>query len=249
MIEVNENAEQILANEQKPRFDPLRLSKLDGFSEVDVSSVVDDDIKKLVDTHTGKVGRPKKPAQPFDMVEQQEDGSIVVVKQRGQPKKEMQLLKKGLVAEETLKKIAETYYHNPDWKTVAVLTGHTAEFLMTFARTLKFHELLVQCRADLDRKEEASETGIIGKALEEIHDRVIHGDDILDSKTGQVVKVKMKGKELASVVKTMHNIRQTTRGEANSRTESVAPTDKLNKIAEQFARFSAAREINPKEDY
>ena len=106
------------------------------------------------------------------------------------------------------------------------------------------HELLVQCRAELDRKEEANETGIIGKALEEIHDRVIHGDDILDSKTGQVVKVKMKGKELASVVKTLHNVRQTTRGEANSRTESVAPTDKLNKIAEQFQKFAATRTIN-----
>lgn len=247
MLEINDNADKILQEERQRRFDPQKLDKLAGFPDVDVSSIVDDDITALVETHTGKVGRPKKPASPFDVVEQQEDGSLVVVKSRGQPKKELQLMKKGLVAEETLYQIARTYYYNPDWKAVAVMTGHTAEFLMTFARTLKFHELLVQCRNELDKKEEASSTDIIDKALEEISDRVQHGDDILDSKTGQVVKIKMKGKELASVVKTIHSIRQTTRGEANSRTESVNPADKLSKIAEQFTKFASARDITPEE--
>ena len=107
--------------------------------------------------------------------------------------------------------------------------------------------MLAEIRASLDKKEEAKETDIIEEVLEQIEDRVRNGDHILDSKTGEVKVVKMKGKELASTLKTIHNVRQTTRGEANSRTESVNPADKLKSLAEQFAKFASARDITPEQ--
>lgn len=253
MIEVNENIEEILAEEANEhpskgkRFDPLRLDRIPD--TIVPEKLVADNIEDLTKKQpTGKPGRPKNPPSPFDLVELDENNHLSVIKPNGRPSRELALLKKGKVAEETLLNIAKAYYFNPDWKTVALMTGHTADFLLTFSKTLKFHDLLAKIRQDLDAKEQADETKIVETALTEIQDRLNHGDDILDSKTGKVVKIKPKAKELASILKTVHNIRQTTRGEANSRSESVSQADKLNKIAEQFMKFSAAKTIEHDKD-
>lgn len=246
MIEVNENIDELLQDEEESkkhkRFDPLRLDRIP--ETILPEKMVADNIEELTkQQRTGKKGRPRNPPEPFDLVELNENNHLSVVKPNGRPTKELALLKKGKIAEETLLNIAKAFYFNPDWKTVALMTGHTADFLLTFSKTLKFHDLLAKIRQDLDAKEQADETKIVETALVEIQDRLSNGDDILDSKTGKVVKIKPKAKELASILKTVHNIRQTTRGEANSRSESVSQADKLNKIAEQFARFAAAKTI------
>lgn len=250
MIEVNENIDEILAEEatnKGKRFDPLRLDRIP--ETILPEKMVADNIEELTQQQrTGKKGRPRNPPDPFDLVELDENNHLSVIKPNGRPTKELNLLKKGKVAEETLLNIAKAYYFNPDWKTVALMTGHTADFLLTFSKTLKFHDLLAKIRQDLDAKEQADETKIVKAALTEIQDRISNGDDILDSKSGKVVKIKPKAKELASILKTVHNIRQTTRGEANSRTEAVSQADKLNKIAEQFARFAAAKTIDQEKD-
>lgn len=246
-LEINPRAEEILREEEqrkKSTFDPQKLDKLNEFPNLDIASLDDTQLKTLIETKTGKPGRPKKPVDSFDIVSIDEDtGAISKATPRGAPSKELRALKNGKVSEETLYKIAECYFRNPDWTTVALLTGHTSDFLMTFSRTFKFHELLAEVRASLDKKEEAKETDIVEEALSELEDRVKHGDHILDSKTGQVIVVKMKGRELASTLKTIHSIRQTTRGEANSRTESISASDKLKDLADQFSRFASAREI------
>lgn len=257
MIEVNENIEEILASEEEEkkvkkggkdvRFDPLRLDRIPDV--VIPEKLVADNIEELTkQQRTGKKGRPRNPPSPYDIVELDENNHLSVIKPNGRPSRELALLKKGKVAEDTLLNIAKAYYFNPDWKTVALMTGHTADFLLTFSKTLKFHDLLAKIRQDLDAKEQADETKIVKAALTEIQDRIHNGDDILDSKTGKVVKIKPKAKELASILKTVHNIRQTTRGEANSRSESVSQADKLNKIAEQFARFAAAKTIDQEKE-
>jgi hypothetical protein len=250
MIEVNENIEQLLAEEAntekiRRKFDPLHLDRIPEIPIPD-KIVVSDNIEELQKKVIKGRGRPKNPASPFDIVEVDEQTHMLnVIKPNGRPSRELNLLRKGKVAEETLYNIAKTYYYNPDWKSVALLTGHTADFLLTFSRTLKFHDLIAKIRQELDAKEQADETKIVETALTEIHDRLQHGDDILDSKTGKVIKIKPKAKELASILKTVHNVRQITRGEATSRSETISQADKLNKVAEQFARFAASRDITP----
>lgn len=248
-LEVNPRAEEILKeDQQRKQFDPQKLHKLNDLPNLDISSLDETQLQTLVQTKTGKRGRPKKAISPFDTVEvDEESGAISKVVVRGAPSKELRALKTGKVSEETLYNIASVYFRNPDWTTVGLITGHTADFLIAFSRTFKFHEMLAEIRASLDKKEEAKETDIIEEVLEQIEDRVRNGDHILDSKTGEVKVVKMKGKELASTLKTIHNVRQTTRGEANSRTESVNPADKLKSLAEQFAKFASARDITPEQ--
>lgn len=249
-IEINPRADEINAEEAKKRgFDPQKLHKLNEFPNIDISSLDDTKLNALIETKTGKRGRPKSAAKPFDTVDVDPDtGAVKVVNGRGAPTKELRALKQGKVAEETLYKIAECYFRNPDWTTVALLTGHTADFLITFSKTFKFHELLASVRNDLDKKEEAKETDILETALKELEDRVRNGDHILDSRTGEVRVIKAKGKELASIIKTVHNIRQTTRGEANNRTEAVSAGDKLKSLAENFAKFATATEIVQEKD-
>lgn len=250
-IEINPRADEIINAEEarKQVFDPQKLHKLNEFPNIDIASLDDKQLQTLIETKTGKPGRPKSAAKPFDTVEVDETtGAVKVVNGRGAPTKELRALKQGKVSEDTLYKIAECYFRNPDWTTVALLTGHTADFLITFSRTFKFHELLAQIRNDLDKKEEAKETDIVEIALSELEDRVRNGDHILDSRTGEVRVIKPKGKELASILKTVHNIRQTTRGEANSRTESVSASDKLKSLAENFAKFASATEITQEKE-
>lgn len=245
MIEVNEQGELLLEEERREKrtFDPLKLHKIPD--SLVPENLVPDNIEELTTKQIKGKGRPTAPRKPFEIVELDDNNNLQIVKKRGHPSKILSMLRTGKVSEETLYQIASCYYYNPDWKTVAVLTGHTAEFLLTFAKTLKFHDLLAKVRDELDKKEEASATNIVDTTLVELKDRLDYGDDILDSKTGKIVKIKPKAKELASILKTVHTVRQITRGEATSLSEKISPADRLNKLAEQFTKFAAAKDITP----
>ena len=54
----------------------------------------------------------------------------------------------------------------------------------------------------------------------------------------------MKGKELVSVVKALHNTRQVTRKEPASFNTKESSADRTNRLAEQFARYATAKTID-----
>lgn len=245
MYDINPNADEILAEEEyrKTGFDPQKLHKLPNTS-IPAERLVADNIEELTkQQRTGKPGRPKQPNKPFDLVEVDENNHIKATPQVGRPTRELVALRKGKVSDDTMKNIATQYFYNPDWHTVALLTGHTADFLITFSKTLKFHELLSEIRNELDAREQAAETTIIEDALVELQDRIKHGDEILDSKTGTVKKVKMKGKELASTLKVIHTVRQVTRETSKEKEDLVSQADKLHALATNFAKFASAKTI------
>jgi hypothetical protein len=171
-------------------------------------------------------------------------GDLIEIKLKGRPNRMQALMRSGRVPDKVFYQIAEAYFHTGDWKVVAQMTGHTAEFLLTFRQHLKFHEMMAIVRDEQDKLEEAKETSIIEDALDELHDRVKKGDDILDSKTGEIKKVKMKGKELASAIKTLHNTRQVTRHEPTNFNNKESAADRISRMAETFERFASAKTID-----
>lgn len=224
-------------------YDPLKLKKIpDELPDRDVPANIEQFTNQQ---RVGKRGPARKRLSPWTVVNKDpETGELIEYKQNGRPTKLQSLMKSGKVPDKVFYNIAEAYFHTGDWKTVAQMTGHTAEFLLTFRQHLKFHEMLALVREEQDKVEESKQTSIIESALDEINDRVKHGDEILDSKTGTVVKVKMKGKELVSVVKALHGTRQVTRKEpANFNTKESA-SDRNARLAEQFERFASARTID-----
>lgn len=221
-------------------FDPLKLEKLpDELPDRDTPVNIEQ-FTKGQKIAPNKPGPPKKRTSPWTTVEKDpETGELVPIIKAGRPSKLKSLMKSGKVPDLVFRQIAEAYFHTGDWKAVAMMTGHTAEFLLTFRQHLKFHEMLAEVRAEYDKKEEVAETHIIENALGQLNDRIKNGDEILDSKTGTVVKMKMKGKELASVVKAVHNMRQVTRKEPTNFKTNESQADRLARLAETFQRFAA----------
>lgn len=67
-------------------------------------------------------------------------------------------------------------------------------------------------QAELD----AVMTSVIDKAMTEMTDRIENGDTIRDTKTGELVKIPMKGKELAVAAAVIFDKRSLIRGDATS---------------------------------
>ena len=224
-------------------YDPLKLDKLPTeLPDRDTPQNIEQ-LTKGQKVRANAPGPPKKRTDPWTKVEKDpETGELIPIKLPGRPSRIKSLMKSGKVPDQVFRQIAECYFHTGDWKAVAIMTGHTAEFLLTFRQHLKFHEMLAEVRAEYDKKEEVAETHIIENALGELNDRIKNGDEILDSKTGTVVKMKMKGKELASVVKAVHNMRQVTRKEPTNFKTNESQADRLARLAETFQRFAVQNE-------
>ena len=89
----------------------------------------------------------------------------------------------------------------------------------------------------------ARQTEIVETALEEIQDRLIHGDAVVNKKTGEVTRKPVSMRDATIVANTMTDKRQLLRGKPTSRSEKLTVDDRLSKLAEEFKRFAAAKDI------
>lgn len=93
--------------------------------------------------------------------------------------------------------------------------------------------------AKLERQEEMDGvmTAIIHEAGNQILDRVINGDEVIN-KDGDVVRRKMGGKELATTLGITYDKRALLRGDPTSRTEKVDQKALLNDIREELKQIA-----------
>lgn len=112
-------------------------------------------------------------------------------------------------------------------------------------RTNWWPELQKRFQEEADRKLAAKMDSLVSKAVEKIEDRIENGDHILDSKTGEVINVPLKAKDLTTTVKVLSDRTDVLIGRANK--DSMAKEmmeDKLAKLAKEFASFN--RKLNEK---
>ena len=79
---------------------------------------------------------------------------------------------------------------------------------------------------------------IIDKALDMLEKRIEDGDYQYDQKTGRLVKVPLKARDLERVASGLFDKRQLIRKKPTHITTAESQGDMLKKLAEQFAKFS-----------
>jgi len=88
-------------------------------------------------------------------------------------------------------------------------------------------------------------TGIINKALDEIEDRVMNGDEIYDG-AGRVKRRRMTGQQLASTLSSLFDKRALVRGDPTARTEKVTIEQDLKVLADRLEKMAAKAQLDEK---
>jgi hypothetical protein len=106
-------------------------------------------------------------------------------------------------------------------------------------RTNWWPELMKRFQEESDRKLASQMEDVVKKAIVQIEDRIDNGDKILDSKTGEVISVPVKMRDLTTATKTLADRTDVLIGRATK--DSIAKeamADKLAKLAKEFAAFT-----------
>lgn len=115
------------------------------------------------------------------------------------------------------------------------LTGVPEPTLVHWRKADWFKDMLAEIRSQESDRNDTKMTGIIERALDAVEDRLVHGDYILDSKTGTIKRIPPKMKDTAQVLDKIIEKRQLIRKEPTKITENVSKLeDQLKKIANQF---------------
>jgi hypothetical protein len=92
------------------------------------------------------------------------------------------------------------------------------------------------------QKQDNKMSKAIDKALDMLLVRIDEGDYQYDQKTGRVVKIPLKARDLERVASGLFDKRQLIRKQpTNIKVDSVNQTDRLLKLAEQFAVFAGQK--------
>lgn len=111
-------------------------------------------------------------------------------------------------------------------------------------------DVMMECRRKKQDELDAAFSSTIEAAIGQIEERVLNGDTIV-TKSGDQVKVPMKGKELAVTLAVIFDKRQLLRGDPTQRVERTNEKERLDRLQNRFeeiARTVNAKTINS-EDY
>lgn len=86
-------------------------------------------------------------------------------------------------------------------------------------------------------------TKALEKALDQVLDRVEYGEEVYDSKTGGVVRVQAKLRDLNSAFNTLMDKRQLIRKQPTKIVEQQSTATQLQNLASQFAAFVSGKPI------
>lgn len=118
---------------------------------------------------------------------------------------------------------------------VAAATGVSEHTLRQWKLQPWWKELVAQVQAESNQELDAKVSKIIDRALDVTADRMEHGEYLLDSKTGQVVRVPVKIKDAHKVAVDLLGQRDIIRGKPEQEKQEKQTSDILKKLADQFA--------------
>lgn len=167
---------------------------------------------------------------------------ITLIKQRGRPPKHGHY-KPGYYPEEQ-KVAAAVLYAATGLIDQAAELAKVPEFSI---RKWMKEEWWVDIQEQVHREENAKisskMTKLVTDTLEEMANRVKEGDSVLNKKTGELSKLPIKFRDLATGMNIVAEKRQLLRGAATSIQEKIGPDQYLLELAEQFKKFAKAKEI------
>lgn len=150
-------------------------------------------------------------------------------------------IKKGIYPEFMRIQAATLFAATGDFELVAELSKVPVGTVKSWRKQEWFQDLLKEIREENQDRIDAKFTEIIDLSLEQLVDRVRHGDWAQNYK-GELLRKPLSAKDLSLVAATYVDKRQLLRGEATSRTEAVGITEttvgRLEKLAETFENLA-----------
>ena len=123
---------------------------------------------------------------------------------------------------------------------VEALTGVPRQTIRLWKTKPWWGELVRQIQAEDNQETDAKLTKIIDRSLDIINDRLENGELILNSKTGQAVRLPVKLRDVSVVTRDLFQQRDKIRNAPAEREREEAQADRLLKLAETFAEFAKA---------
>jgi hypothetical protein len=103
-------------------------------------------------------------------------------------------------------------------------------------------ELVTEIQSGDGQKQDNKMSKVIDKALDMLITRIEEGDYQYDQKTGRLVKIPLKARDLERVTSGLFDKRQLIRKQpTNIKQDPTNQADRLLKLAEQFAKFAGEK--------
>lgn len=106
-----------------------------------------------------------------------------------------------------------------------------------------WNEVVSRIKFDNDDELDAKFTKVVNKAVDQVTERIEKGDYVYDSRNQQVIRKPMSGRDLAVTTAMFVDKRTLLRGKKKVGEESATVNDRLKRLAEEFEKFTKAREI------
>lgn len=123
---------------------------------------------------------------------------------------------------------------------VEALTGVPRQTIRLWKTQPWWGELVAEIQSEESQERDIKLDKIVNKSLELINDRLENGDVIWDSKLGEACRVPVKLRDISRVTVDMIQKQQEIRDKPYIRNGEEQNTDRLLKLAEQFAQFATA---------
>lgn len=126
---------------------------------------------------------------------------------------------------------------------VSSITSIPKRHLETWQKEPWWAEIQKRVYVEQNQKLASRITVVLDKSLDHVMDRLEHGDYLYDVKRGELKRKPVDLKVLGNLLDSLITRRQLLRGEPTQISSQTTVDDRLKQLAEQFARFSNAKEI------
>jgi hypothetical protein len=165
--------------------------------------------------------------------------TIPMVNKGGRPKKHGTTKHKWHSEEDRIR-VASVYAMTGNALRTSEITGINHATIRQWKTQPWWPQIIDRVRREHDDELDAKISKVIDKTLKEVEDRLDGGDYHYDIKTGEMVRVPMKGKEVAVVTSIMMDKRDNIRRKEATQQDEMSIKDTLKRIAESFAQLAKA---------
>ena len=144
---------------------------------------------------------------------------------------------------ETKTDAAALYCVYGDVKEVFKITGIPEKTLKAWKEEPWWFEVQKQIFVEQNEKLAARLSQTLNKTIDELNERLEHGDYTYNPKTGEVTRKPIEAKTIASIFDSLSHQRRITRGEPTSIALKVGVDDRLKRLEESFIRFAETKLI------
>ena len=121
---------------------------------------------------------------------------------------------------------------------VEAVTGVPSSTIKQWKLQPWWADMVHQIQTDSDQELDTKLSSIVDKSLEAVNERLMHGEFVLDPKTGKISRVPAKLRDVSRVAVDLLDKRDVLRAKPVKQQEQLAHLDILKKLAGEFSEWA-----------